>query len=116
MRLVVAVLLGLGVGFAGGLFVGRWTAPSATGGVLEQSGIFEGPLDLGQREVFYPRPFASPPELTIVEEKRDPHSMWEWTVSEQRKDGFRLKFTGWGGTSRNPLRYTAKGVAAHPGE
>jgi len=28
---------------------------------------------------------------------------WEWQVLEQRHDGFKLKFIGWGGTSRISL-------------
>ena len=110
MKVAIAlVMLGLAIGI--GFVAGRWTAP-APSSTVEQTALFEGPTELGVLEVFYPRPFARAPELTIVEEFRDPHSSWEWQVLEQRHDGFKLKFIGWGGTSRNQLRYTARGSQA----
>ena len=112
MKVAGALVLVLALGFAGGFIAGRWTAPGASLSTIEQTALFDGPTELGALEIFYPHPFARPPELTIVEEKRDPHSAWEWRVLEQRPDGFKLKFIGWGGTSRNKLRYTARGGMA----
>ncbi len=113
MKVAIAAVLALALGFASGLIAGRWTAPAAPSELIEQTALFDGPTDLGTTEVFYPHPFARPPELTITEERQDPHSSWQWQVLEQRSDGFKVKFTGWGGTSRNKLRYTARsGVEA----
>jgi hypothetical protein len=112
MKVAVALVVVLALGFAGGFVAGRWTAPATPPDTIEQTALFDGPTELGGLEVFYPHPFARPPGLTIVEEFRDPHSSWEWQVLEQRRDGFKLKFIGWGGTSRNRLRYTARGSVA----
>jgi hypothetical protein len=112
MKVAIALVLVLALGFAGGFIAGRSTAPATPPSTIEQTAFFDGPTDLGGLEVFYPHPFARPPELTIVEEKQDPHSGWEWRVLERRRDGFKLKFIGWGGTSRNQLRYTARGSQA----
>jgi hypothetical protein len=109
MKVAIALVLVLALGFAGGFIAGRWTAPATPPSTIEQTALLDGPTELGALEVSYPHPFARPPELTIVEEKQDPHSEWEWQVLEQRRDGFELKFIGWGGTSRNRLRYTARG-------
>jgi hypothetical protein len=108
MRVAIASVLALALGIAGGFIAGRWTTPATPSNTIEQTGLFDGPMELGIIEVFYPQPFARPPELTITEEKQDPHSAWEWQVLEQRSDGFKLKFRGWGGTSRNKLRYRAR--------
>lgn len=107
MRLGIASILALALGFAGGFMAGRWTAPATPSNIIEQTALFDGPAELGIIEIFYPHPLARPPELVITEEKQYPHSSWEWQVLEQRSDGFKVKFTGWGGTSRNKLRYTA---------
>jgi hypothetical protein len=108
MRIAIASVLALTLGFAGGFIVGRWTTRATPSNIIEHSALFDGPAELGTMEVFYPHPFVRPPELTITEEKQDPHSSWEWEVIEQRSEGFKVKFTGWGGTSRNKLRYTAR--------
>jgi hypothetical protein len=110
MRIAIASVLVLALGFAGGFIAGRWTAPVTPSSTIEHTALFDGPTELGTIEVFYPQPFARRPELTITEEKKDPHSSWEWRVLEQRSDGFKLKFTGWGGTSRNKMRYTARSI------
>ncbi len=112
MRVVIVSVLALALGFASGFFAGRWTAPATPSNLIEQTALFDGPAELGTIEVFYPHSFARPPELTITEEKQDPHSSWEWQVLEQRADAFKVKFTGWGGTSRNKLRYTARSSMA----
>jgi hypothetical protein len=109
MKLAIALALVLALGFVGGFIAGRWTAPATPPSTIEQTALFDGPMELGALEIFYPHPFARPPELTIIEVMQDPHSSWEWHVLEQRRDGFKLKFVGWGGTSRNKLRYTARG-------
>jgi hypothetical protein len=112
MKAAIAFGLVFAVGLAAGFIAGRWTAPAASVTIVEQTGLFAGPTELSTQEVFYPHPFAAPPELTIVEDRQDPGSRWEWQVVEQRRDGFKLKFLGLGGGSdsvRNKLRYTARG-------
>jgi hypothetical protein len=118
--LVLIALAGTAVGFAAGFLLGRQTGPVATtpsdrmapsDGVAEVTGLFPGPRSLGESEVFYPRPFAGPPELTVREEKTNPNFGWEWHVTEQRRDGFRVRFSGSGGSGTiNQMRYTARGT------
>jgi hypothetical protein len=107
---LAAIMLALGVGVGIGYMLGRAMQPagsSAEAEPLVQSGDLTPPVtpDLygwrGPVEVFYPIPYASPPELTF------PVAPQSFRVKEQRADGFKVEITG--GTERTPT-WRAKGL------
>src|SRR5262249_3973492 len=58
---------------------------SGAEGLLTQRGEFK--ATVGRLEIFYPRPFASPPELKIT----DDGDLTSYELVEQRANGFRLE-------------------------
>ena len=62
--------------------------------------------------MFYPRPYATPPELKIVA----PGLMITYQITEQRRDGFRVRCTAgyspFKDRDRNLTRYQARGMPA----
>lgn len=79
------------------------TTPNKDDGLLIQTGE----ISLASSEVFYPRPYASPPALKI--EAKD-SNLLAYEITEQRRDGFRLRVQASGGGP--PARYEARGVPA----
>ena len=72
--------------------------------------IQSGEISLACEDVFYARPYASPPALKI--DNKDSNLIL-YTITEQRRDGFRLRIEG--SQSSPPLppaRYEARGVPA----
>jgi hypothetical protein len=61
-------------------------------------------------EVFFPQPYASPPEVTV-----NTYSPEEYDLVEQRKDGFRIRFKVLAAEGERPS-YRARGVPAKAGE
>ena len=61
-------------------------------------------------EVFYPRPYALPPEVTV-----NTYPPEEFDLVEQRKDGFRIRFKVLAIEGERPS-YRACGVPAKTGE
>jgi hypothetical protein len=79
------------------------TAVAETG-ILEQGGEIDCHGGMTEREIYYPRPYASPPELTF----------WRGVPAkclEQRADGFRVTIDGCHGQ----VKWQARGVPAQPG-
>jgi hypothetical protein len=74
-------------------------------GVLVQTGYITLSSAPGPYEIFYPRPFASPPELTFPDVAG---SLVDTAKLEQTGQGFRVYLTGW--TSAGMLKWRARGV------
>jgi hypothetical protein len=107
----VAILLALAVGVGIGFVFGRATQPvSLVSEVkpLVQEGALTPPVTpelsgwRGPVEVFYPVPYASPPELTF------PIAPRRFEIKEQRADGFKVQITECG-TEQTPT-WRAKGL------
>jgi hypothetical protein len=100
--------------FVGGAVAG-WVAanrlpflnPNGDAGLLVQTGEFGTYHTPDEFDVFYPRPYESPPELKIL----DPGAMALYQVTEQRPNGFRLKVTAREVTDKKPGRYQARGLS-----
>jgi hypothetical protein len=75
-------------------------------GLLVQSEEFGTYHTPDEFDVFYPRPYGSPPELKIL----DPGAMAIYEVTEQRPNGFRLKVTAREVNALKPGRYQARGL------
>jgi hypothetical protein len=108
---LVAVILALGVGVGVGFVLGRAMQPagsSAEAEPLVQSGDLTPPVApdsygwSGPVEVFYPIPYASPPELTF------PLPPQSFQVKAQRADGFKVEILRCG-TEHAPT-WRAKGL------
>lgn len=93
---LAAVALALGVGVGIGFVVGRAGRPASPPPdpePLVQAGDLTPPVApdgsgwRGPVEVFYPVPYASPPELTF------PVAPRSFRVKEQRADGFKVEIT-----------------------
>jgi hypothetical protein len=97
----LVVVTALGVGFAAGWFARSGTAPS---GLLVQEGRFS--LFDGEKEVYYPRPFATPPHLEFPN-VGVPEVI---TAVEQRADGFKVRTKPGSSVQNQPWR--AEGVTA----
>lgn len=77
--------------------------------------IQEGTLRIGSKgfyEVYYPIPYASPPELTFT---KDSIPLEWFDLFEQRRDGFKinvLEYSSGGGASPAPdyIKYIARGI------
>lgn len=79
---------------------------------MVQTGDFDASNKPTEFEVFYPRPYASPPELKIVA----PGLLLTYQITEQRRDGFRVRctagYTRFVDPDKNLSRYQARGVPA----
>lgn len=101
----VMLVVGLGIGFA----IGRY--PTSTN-LFEQTAVLTNADQSGDFEVFYPRPFASPPSLEVIDPlPAETFGRWVFKVAEQRADGFKLH-VGYSPSKSPPLRYVARGLPA----
>jgi predicted acylesterase/phospholipase RssA len=76
-------------------------------GVLVQTGEMTGVNGTGEYEVFYPQPYASPPELTWNHEPNG------FKITEQRSNGFIIYIHSYMPLSKPP-KWTAKGIRKEP--
>jgi hypothetical protein len=107
LRLVLGLILGFVVGLAvGSITTWLWQGGDA---VVLQKGVIDQAAGNGEYDVFYPRPFASPPNLKIL-----PGSAKDWAIkiTEQRADGFRVTINGWTIGGREKPEYEARGLLA----
>jgi hypothetical protein len=79
--------------------------------VLVQTGYITLSSAHGPYEIFYPRAYASPPELTFPDVAG---SLVDTATLEQTAQGFRVHLTGW--TSAGMLKWRARGVPAPGGK
>jgi hypothetical protein len=122
--LCTAVGLGLGLAVGYGLWhtasgrVGGANAgprkdfpPAPDDGLLVQVGLMQHVREVGKEyDVFYARPYASPPEVTV-----NTYPPEEYDLIEQRKDGFRIRFKVLAAEGERPS-YRARGVPPKAGE
>jgi len=78
--------------------------------VLVQTGYITLSSARGPYEIFYPHPYASPPELSFPDVAG---SLVDTAKLEQTAQGFRVYLTGW--TSAGLLKWRARGVPAPDG-
>jgi hypothetical protein len=123
---LLGLAVGLGLAFAGGYWLGRTNSrpggaensgprpgfpAAADDGLLAQVGLMQHVTEVSKEyQVFYPRPYAAPPEITI-----NTYPPERYELIEQRKDGFRIRFKILAAEGEPPS-YRARGVPAKPGE
>ncbi|MBD1997879.1 hypothetical protein H6G00_14805 [Leptolyngbya sp. FACHB-541] len=76
--------------------------------LLMQSGDLSAVLGVGETDVFYPQPYASPPELILPVEL----SHIGAKLLEQRANGYRISLTRFPAPGIRSLKWQARGVAA----
>jgi hypothetical protein len=102
----VALVVGLCLGLCLGLVVERYAASKRTS---EHTAELTNADRSGDYEVFYPRPFASPPNLEVIDPlPRDTFGRWLFKITEQRADGFKIQVL-YSPSKSPPLRYSAQG-------
>jgi hypothetical protein len=89
---------------------GAPSEPGQADGVLVQTGYINLSSSGSTYEIFYPRPYASPPELSFPDVAG---SLVNPEKLEQTAQGFRVTLTGW--TSTKLLKWRARGVPAPGG-
>lgn len=99
LSLAIASLLGLAAGTAIGLKIER---PES---LLVQEGEIPAIVGYREIEVFYPKPYGSPPQLKLLA----PYAI-DYQFIKQTPLGFSIKFNS--STSSNVGRYQATGVPA----
>lgn len=99
----VVLVVGLGIGAAAGRY-------ATSTNLFEQTAELTNADQSGDFEVFYPRPFASPPSLVVIDPlPPETFGRWVFKVTEQRADGFKLH-VGYRPSKSPPLSYLAKGL------
>ncbi|HEY9664293.1 MAG TPA: hypothetical protein V6C65_38100 [Allocoleopsis sp.] len=76
--------------------------------LLTQSGDFSALLGVGETDIFYPKPYATPPELILPVEL----SHIEAKLLEQRANGYRLSLNRFPHPGIRTLKWQARGIAA----
>lgn len=76
--------------------------------LLTQSGDLSALLGVGETDIFYPKPYASPPELILPVEL----SHIDAKLLEQRANGYRLSLNRFPDPGIRSLKWQATGIAA----
>ncbi|MDL5056023.1 hypothetical protein [Geitlerinema calcuttense] len=76
--------------------------------LLTQSGDFSALLGVGETDIFYPIPYASPPELILPVELNHIGAK----LLAQRANGYRLSLTRFPDPGIRSLKWQARGIAA----
>ncbi|MBI4779803.1 MAG: hypothetical protein HY785_00620 [Oscillatoriophycideae cyanobacterium NC_groundwater_1537_Pr4_S-0.65um_50_18] len=76
--------------------------------LLTQSGDLSALLGVGETDVFYPKPYASPPELILPVEL----SHIGAKLLEQRANGYRIALSRFPHPGIRSLKWQARGIAA----
>ena len=76
--------------------------------LLTQSGDLAALLGVGETDIFYPKPYAAPPELILLVEL----SHIGAKLLEQRADGYRLSLSRFPHPGIRTLKWQARGIAA----
>lgn len=76
--------------------------------LLTQSGDLSALLGVGETDIFYPRPYASPPELILPVELNHIGAK----LLEQRANGYRLSLNRFPDPGLRSVKWQARGIAA----
>jgi len=76
--------------------------------LLTQSGDLSALLGVGETDIFYPKPYASPPELILPVELNHIGAK----LLEQRANGYRLSLTRFPDPGIRSLKWQSRGIAA----
>jgi hypothetical protein len=76
--------------------------------LLIQSGDLSAVLGVGETDIFYPQPYASPPELILPVELSHIGAQ----LLEQRANGYRISLSRFPDPGLRSLKWQARGIAA----